>query len=221
MKLNEFPYQGGPSSRDETFDDIRTNRAKLQRILKGSEIVTSWRDSAEKLWAWWEKGRKPIAGIIDRIAGDKATVSVLDYGSANGLLLRSLQEWSTHTIEPYGLDKRKERVRDAQKLFPGKESHFVHSVEDLESLQKTFDVVYWNAWDHLKLEKSKEIEFVKDLYSRVSPGGALVVGFYDHNVKDRQKRLARLVEAGFTVSGTEEGPNETFVWFSVPGNPSP
>ncbi|MEK9160857.1 MAG: hypothetical protein AAB440_02360 [Patescibacteria group bacterium] len=218
MSIHTFPGQSGPRSQKSAFDMLRENRWKLQSVLKGSDIIMGWGHSAAKSWEWWEKARRPIAGIIDRIAGDKDTVSVFDYGSANGLLLRSLQEWSSVTIEPYGLDKRKERVRDAQKLFLGKEKQFIHSIEELDTLPKTFDVVYWNAWDNWKLDKPKEIEFVRDLYSRVSPGGALVVGFYDHNAKDRQKRLARLQEAGLIVSGTEEGPNETFAWFTVPGN---
>lgn len=48
--------------------------------------------------ARWEAGRRPVADAIDR-AG-----TFLDIGCASGHLLECLVGWSSHRIEPYGLD---------------------------------------------------------------------------------------------------------------------
>jgi 2-polyprenyl-3-methyl-5-hydroxy-6-metoxy-1,4-benzoquinol methylase len=52
--------------------------------------------------ARWEAGRRPIAEAIDRGG------SFLDIGCASGQLLESLVAWSLHSIEPFGLDWRRD-----------------------------------------------------------------------------------------------------------------
>jgi hypothetical protein len=48
--------------------------------------------------ARWEAGRRPVAEAIDRDG------TFLDIGCANGHLLECVVRWSSHRIEPYGLD---------------------------------------------------------------------------------------------------------------------
>jgi SAM-dependent methyltransferase len=46
----------------------------------------------------WERSRSLLGDAIDRGG------TFLDVGCANGYLMESLPRWTTHTIEPYGLD---------------------------------------------------------------------------------------------------------------------
>jgi SAM-dependent methyltransferase len=48
--------------------------------------------------ASWERSRSLIADAIDRDG------TFLDVGCANGYLMESLPGWTTHALEPYGLD---------------------------------------------------------------------------------------------------------------------
>jgi trans-aconitate methyltransferase len=48
--------------------------------------------------ARWETARRPIADAIDRDG------TFLDVGCANGHLMECLVRWTTHRIEPFGLD---------------------------------------------------------------------------------------------------------------------
>jgi trans-aconitate methyltransferase len=48
--------------------------------------------------ARWETARRPIADAIDRDG------TFLDIGCASGHLMECLVRWTTHRIEPYGLD---------------------------------------------------------------------------------------------------------------------
>jgi SAM-dependent methyltransferase len=48
--------------------------------------------------ARWEAGRRPITKAIDRDG------TFLDVGCASGYLMESIVRWSTHRIEPYGLE---------------------------------------------------------------------------------------------------------------------
>ncbi len=201
------------------YTKLITDSDQLKRLLKGSDIVTNWSHRREYVWSWWEKGRKPIAGIIDQLTDpEKETVSVFDYGCANGFLLRSLQEWSTHEIEPYGFDLKKERIRAARELFPEQQGQFTHDERELRTFPASFDFVYWNLWDNWKLRSEEQIRQLHDLFNRVAPGGYLVVGLYDHRLPQRREKLERLAELGFIPSGIEESSseNETFAWFKRP-----
>ncbi|MBP9816507.1 MAG: methyltransferase domain-containing protein [Candidatus Pacebacteria bacterium] len=201
------------------YTKLITDSGQLRRLLKGSDIVTNWSHRKEYVWSWWEKGRKPIAGIIDHLTdAEKETVSVFDYGCANGFLLRSLQEWSTHEIEPYGFDLKKERITAARELFPTQHKQFTNDKRELHTFPASFDFVYWNLWDNWKLRSEEQIHQLHELFNRVTPGGYLVVGLYDHRQAQRRGKLERLAELGFIPSGIEESSsgNETFAWFKRP-----
>jgi hypothetical protein len=60
----------------------------------------------------WEAARRPIVEAIDRDG------TFLDVGSANGLLMESVAEWSEHAIEPYGLDFARGLVELARSRLP-------------------------------------------------------------------------------------------------------
>ena len=62
--------------------------------------------------ARWEAGRRPIADAIDRDG------ALLDIGCANGHLLECIVRWSTHRIEPYGLDFAPGVARLARERLP-------------------------------------------------------------------------------------------------------
>jgi SAM-dependent methyltransferase len=60
----------------------------------------------------WEYSRSLIADAIDRDG------SFLDVGCANGYLLECLVGWTSHRIEPYGLDIAPELVEVARRRLP-------------------------------------------------------------------------------------------------------
>ncbi len=64
--------------------EIVESDEKLRAAIEGSHLFSEpW--EREEAWRAWEEGRKFIASAIDRDG------TVLDFGSANGFLLKCLQ----------------------------------------------------------------------------------------------------------------------------------
>lgn len=184
-------------------------RNHLYELLVESEFnVQPW--NHDNAWEDWQKGRKLIAEALHKDG------TILDYGSANGFLLRSLQEWSPHNLNPYGIEREEDRVEAAQRLFPETPEHFL-TPKDYEkgphSFPERFDFVFWNVWDNWELNSSQQIDTLKTLFSKVEEGGRLILGLYSGREANEEK-IKRLERLGFQVSGRSDNPEgkETIVW---------
>lgn len=174
----------------------------LKRLLEGSHFHKEpWND--RDAWSAWEKERKFIAKCIHKDG------SLLDYGSANGFLLKCLQKWSSHTIDPYGVDVGEQAIADARTLFPQQQNHFAapQELKDGKDFPNTFDFVYWNVWDNFDFEMKGAMDLVKKMYDAVLPGGRLILGFYDPEKETALGKIEQLKGSGFVPTEIVHNPD--------------
>ena len=88
---------------------------EVQAILVPAYLAapTPWGQSGKSGDAAdWEYARSHVADAIDRDG------AFLDVGCANGFLMESIVDWTTFTVEPYGLDLSPELVELARRRLP-------------------------------------------------------------------------------------------------------
>ncbi len=158
------------------FESWKNDDEKLNKLLEGSKVfVRPW--DKEVAWREWEAGRRYIA---DAITEDG---TILDYGCANGFLLRSLQEWTDNEFDPYGYDIDQEGIAEARALFPKIPDHFAHPSEKVPENFPTnpggklmlgmYDDMEMNE---RKIEKLRERGFIPNAVIQNQHGkGALVI----------------------------------------------
>lgn len=169
------------------FADLLRTRG-IRELLAGS-CVRADDCTAEEALAAWESSRRLIATAI------RASGTILDYGCANGFLLRSLQEWSRYEVVPYGVDIDHERLNEARMLFTGMSGHFYHP-ETPAQVPPTFDHVYWAVGDNIDFSEHCNREWLAAVERLVTPGGRLILGFYDTRARN-ETRVQELTEWGW------------------------
>ena len=181
--------------------DLKSDPNLLRKALNGSCVDGS---SIEA----WKDARSFIAGAIHRPG------TILDIGCANGLLLRSLQEWSNHDLEPFGMDASRSRIRATQPFFSDTTQQFVNlPIEQFSelgrNLPESYDFVYWNIWDGYLFDTPDRADLLEMAFDRVADGGRLIMGFYDRNpeVIEEKISLIRQLDLGEAVRvNNPEGP---------------
>jgi SAM-dependent methyltransferase len=203
---------GSPQEKilSESFTSLIESDETFKALLEGCHVtVTPW--DKKVAYEDWEKTRRFIADAIDRDG------SILDYGCANGFLLRSLQEWSGHELVPYGFDIDPKGIEEARGLFPEQKEHFI-SPEDRRrgaDLPKEFDFVYWNVWDNWEFDKQEGLELLEKLEAETKKGGRLILGFYGSKEANLTK-IAQLEKLGYVPNRTLESQDngeQIIVWF--------
>jgi SAM-dependent methyltransferase len=118
----------------------------------------------------WEAARRPIVEAIDRDG------SFLDVGCANGYLLESVVRWSSHRIEPFGLDFSPRLVEVARSRLPRwRDQFFVGDALEWEPPRR-FDFV---RTELVYAPEERWRELVERLLTRaVVPGGRLILCGY-------------------------------------------
>ena len=173
---------------------------------------------------WYAKRRF----IADAVYSDG---SILDIGCANGFLLRSLQEWSQCSLDPYGIDVREDLIEEARELFPHHRDHFrVLDATHIESLQcygfpRSYEFVFWNFLGSWRIDDvfwRTTLTKIQSLATR-----RVILGFYGknryafqskewHEERGRLRRLpAKLKSFGFALSGSRTNPtryNQVIAW---------
>tara|TARA_Y100000031_G_C8093411_1_gene325253 strand:- start:145 stop:783 length:639 start_codon:yes stop_codon:yes gene_type:complete len=151
----------------------------------------------------WTRMRFFVSKAINRKG------SILDIGCANGFLLRCLQEWSDYKLEMYGIDRNRDLINQARKLFPEQTDNFIS--KDLFDLSKNnekltqygiparYDFIYWNVWGNLKFESENDINTVRYLLGIVSNGGRLILGFSD-SYRNKKEIIRKLKNMDFEFS---------------------
>jgi SAM-dependent methyltransferase len=164
------------------FGDLKSDPNLLKRALNGSCVNGPTIEA-------WEDARSFIAGAIHRSG------TILDIGCANGFLLRSLQEWSNHALEPFGMDASKSRIRDTAAFFPDRSRQFtnlpIEQFSDLSrSLPDSYDFLYWNVWDDYLFDTPDRADLLKMAFDRVAEGGRLIMGFYDRHPEIIEEKIS-------------------------------
>ncbi|MGC8687982.1 MAG: class I SAM-dependent methyltransferase [Candidatus Micrarchaeia archaeon] len=175
------------------FKQIITQREVIKKYLVGSHVAGFDFDL-------WVKRRAFISDLINKSG------TILDIGCANGLLLRSLQEWSKYKLIPYGIDIEIKFADQIKELFPNNFSNFIKlDVRDIDkissfSLPDKYDFVYWHVWDEWNMSTDEQQNAVADAQEHVMDGGRLILGFYDSREKNME-RIENLENVGFKFAG--------------------
>ena len=161
--------------------------------------------------------------------------SVLDVGCGNGFLLRSLQEWCSVELVPYGFDPDEDRLSEVCEIFPNCAGNFVKCDVD-EFLEnppdhwpRTFHFIYCSLWGRGRFKSEEAKARIAGLWGRTSRGGRLVLGLYGSNRipvgssehGDEREELLDTIEAvrdlGYPVSGqaSSEGQRNNYVTWLV------
>lgn len=122
----------------------------------------------------WEMGRRPISDAIHR-AG-----TFLDVGCANGLLMEWIVGWSSHEVEPYGLDFAPGLVELARRRVP----HWAGRIFLGDALQweppRRFDFV---RTELVYAPPDRHRELAERLLGWLEPAGRLIVCGYGDPVR--------------------------------------
>lgn len=191
-----------------SLDALMPTGAATRALLEGSCIETDLTDP-DVLFEAWRASREFIASAI------RSSGTLLDYGCANGLLLRCLIEWSEHRLEPYGVEIDRARLAQTAELFPGLAGRFARP-EDwaLAGLPDLFDHVYWAVGDNVDLSRPDHRRWLDSVAGRVAPGGRLILGFYaDHSAnEDRLRQLLAAAPGDWTVRWNPDTGVEVIAW---------
>lgn len=197
------------------FKELIEDKEKIKSLIEGNHAIGV--DFEQ-----WKKMRFFITKAINKNG------NILDIGCGNGFLLRCLQEWSNHKLEPYGIDIDQKLIKQVKELFPSQAKNFIvkelkEELKDLAELPKygfptKYDFIYWNVWARLKFENEKEADILKTILEMVSDGGRLILGFYDSD-KEKIDKIKKLKKLGFKFSGILENfsyiqkdPVEIIIW---------
>lgn len=194
----------------QRFTDLINNFEKLRTALEGSHVT-----GQAAGYNYWYEHRYPIVQAINRSG------SILDIGSANGFLLRSLVEWSSHKLLPYGIEPDEALLEKSRIMFPKFADHFANvSLHKLDQarrlgLPNQFDFVYWCVWDDFNFSDKKFSGWLESAYDAVKKGGRLILGFYDGNLSIIDRKIDWLDRNFQPVQNRldSETQEEIFVWF--------
>lgn len=179
------------------------------------------------LYSEWEQKRKFIADYFTEDG------TILDIGSAGGLFLKSVQEWSGNILTPYGVDIIPEYIDAAKELFSQYKDNFavldVRNISNIDSvgLPTKYDYVFWNYlgpkyFEVNRVDVHNIVKFIINMSRRRA-----VFGFYAPNKykygeegwREERNQLTKRVEnfkkLGFKTDGELYNPtnyNQAIVW---------
>jgi len=181
------------------------NSANVAMILADNSFFSTGTNDAAKDWV------NARLFLVKSIIGNG---TFLDVGCGNGLLLKCLEMWSSFSITPYGIDRDSELIEKAKVFFPEqKENFFCLPIQDIGQLKETalltaYDYVYWNVWDNWMLEEPTEQKCLHEIKLLVSPGGCLILGFYDkfaELIQDKVERATQVLGVAGNCIDNETG----------------
>ncbi len=188
------------SSYSKDFQGLLNPPEKLKDLL----INCSFSGTFEA----WEQRKAFIASATHKDG------SFLDIGCGNGFLIKCLQEWSEHTLIPYGIDINTQYVEIAKELFPKHQQNFtVLDINNISNLTKNlpgqYDFVFYsNNWSQ-NAPYQREVERINSLVEYVNPGGRLIIGFYSQNKDNNLQAVEALQSLGIKFSEVLHNPHDT------------
>lgn len=154
--------------------------------------------------------------------------SILDIGCANGFLLRCLQEWCTHSLEPYGIEYKSKLIKKSREIFPSKINNFVkvdffvllaNNFTELNDygLPAKYDFIYWNVWDNIEkipnFQGEIDTEVVRKVLGILKKGGRLILAFYNPKNGSNEKNKKKLKRLGYKFTGIlEDSKSNIIAW---------
>lgn len=184
----------------QEFQEIISSPGRLKDLL----VNCSFNGTFEG----WERRKAFIAAAIHKSG------TFLDIGSGNGFLLRCLQEWSEFDITTYGIDVSEDYIKEARELFPGQQDNFaVLNLQDIGQignyLPDEYDFVYFSqTWTADDIDYWT-VDLLGLFQNYVTPGGRLIVGFYNHDFTTNRGTLERLFAFGIRFDQIIYNPRDT------------
>lgn len=165
------------------------SREKVRRFSNKELIEGSFFEGSQEEW---EHQRRWIADAIDRDG------TILDIGCANGYLLKSLEQWSDHELEPFGVDVDDRSIKAFKELFPDKEANFALLSDESakDDFPSEFDLVYWNVWDDSDFDQENAKNILKKAQELTSAGGRIILGFYHPDRAENERKIQQLEKMG-------------------------
>ena len=188
------------------FKKLIEDKEQQECLTKGSQVVGADFEKGVD-FENWRHMREFIANAINRDG------NILNIGCANGFLLRCLQEWSSHKLIPYGIDKDSELIKQAKDLFPLYRNNFkvmyVQQIENLATIKfpNKFNFIYWNVWDNWEFIEASETKTLGRVLEATSDNGRLILGFYDEDKHRIIKKINRLRKLKFKITGIMQNPD--------------
>ncbi len=144
--MDTLPTLETPIKYSKEFLDLIRDIKRFIALLKNNDIDFELPElaSSNELIKLWEEERRPVANFINQGG------TILDFGCANGFLLRCFQEWSKYKLDPYGIDPNNQRIKEAKEvIYPNLPDHFLSNEENpTQGFPKSFNIIYWNIWDN-------------------------------------------------------------------------
>lgn len=179
MDRREFsPIEARFSGYSSAFVELIKQHGERQ-LLEGSHVH-------ETSFEQWKKEREAIAGHINQEG------PLLDFGCANGFLLKCLQEWSDKRLDVYGVDVDETMIEAAQELFPDQADHFAVTPEQAGAFPEQFNTIYWNIWDNLTAEEATP--YLEKMLEKLAEGGRIIIGSYHPSVEVSMQRFEEIQE---------------------------
>jgi hypothetical protein len=186
------------------IDDAEWHRAMADLIVPAYLAGDVRRGSGHSGTAeGWDYSRGIVSELVDR----DRSLTFLDVGCANGLLMESIARWCPN-VEPYGLDISPELAACARERLPHwADRIFVGNALTWEAPRR-FDVVR-TGLEYVPQRRRPEL--VKHLLGMTD---VLIVGKFNEEIPDR--KLERDLRGwGFEIARTVERPhrNDPRVWY--------
>jgi hypothetical protein len=185
-----------------SYEELLANPDLMHLLIEGSHehpIV-----GEPDITGTWRRSRDFIA---DCLQNNQGLMSILDVGSSNGLLLKTVIK-DELTI-PFGVDKSELEISVARRLFPkyarnfGVANVFSDEIKAPHNIScyfpDEFDVIYWALWSRegsFTDEDSRMRKLLGKLALWTAERGQTLLGFYDTPRDSEHKR--DLEEIGIT-----------------------
>jgi len=182
----------------------KTRERLLNIVKKNYREIASDFDISRKKYLWPEMEK------FSKLVFSKA--KVLDVGCGNG---RLLEAFKNNEINYTGFDANEELIRFAQENYP-REKFFVHDLLNLEKIKKNnYDFIFLVAVILHIPDKNLRIKVLKDLATKLSDKGKIILSVWDFYGQKRFSSLVRKSETKriFSFDGRERG-DLLFTWTS-------
>ena len=179
---------------------MNTNLIEIQVITIGEEDRMKSKNKA--IYKWFKKNERffstemngynymPIDSYLFTLFFINRNGKVMDLGCGNGILLKFLMTFSSHSLIPFGVDLNKKAIRQAKEvLLPRYKDNFtVDNVKDYDFRNGPFDFIIANPF----YSRPNMRNFTKKCLKNLNDDGRLI--FRIHNDVLKRYKISSLKE---------------------------